>query len=159
MGSWKFEGLDTFINLSLETIKRTDRVVGRSIYPGAKIMSNEIKRAIDSLPVERRPRRGRRTTISEKQKQGLQESFGIAKIRKDKWGYNVKAGFDGYNEIKTKKYPKGQPNAMIARSLNSGTSFLRKNPFIDRTVESNKQRTIEAIEKQFDKELERIWNK
>ena len=30
---------------------------------------------------------------------------------------NVKLGFDGYNGMKTKKYPKGQPNVLLARSI------------------------------------------
>ena len=47
-------------------------------------------------------------------------------------GLNTKIGFDGYNDVKTKKYPNGQPNMMIARSINAGTSFRRPYPFVQR---------------------------
>ena len=87
------------------------------------------------------------------------ESYGIAKIRKNKFGYNVKCGFDGYNDIVSKRWPNGQPNAMIARSINKGTSFMEAQPFMDTAVSSAEGATVEAMKNQFDHEIEKIWNK
>ena len=162
MASFESQGLDDFINLAIFTDRQINSVIGRSIHPGARLMANAVKKAIKNIPVDDRKSHkhgGIRTGITSKQKKGLQDSFGIAKIRKTRHGWDVKLGFDGYNEIVTKKYPKGQPNAMIARSINSGTSFMRSYPFMDMTVEANEEATVQKISDQFDKELDKIWNR
>lgn len=159
MASWDFEGMDTFIQMNFETIKRTDKIIRKSIHPGAKYMADEIKQALESIPVQDGHSRYRmRQGITTVQKNSLIESFGIARLRKGTWGYNVKLGFDGYNPIVTKRWPKGQPNAVVARSLNTGTSFLKRYPFMDMTVERCKAQTIKLIEDEFNEQLERVWN-
>ena len=60
-------------------------------------------------------------------------------MRDDKGYLNVKLGFDGYGRTKTKKYPKGVPNQLIARSVNTGTSFRKRNPFMDRAVRAKRK--------------------
>ena len=86
--------------------------------------------------------------------------MGIAKMKRKEGGvFDVKLGFDGYNEVKTKKYPNGQPNAMIARSINSGSSYMRRQPFMDMTIRVSKDRAEAAIEKKFNEELERFWSR
>ena len=165
MASFKCEGMEEFIETCIFTEKSLDRVIGRSIYPGAKIMSNAIKLATEGIPVNDRlfafaAYYGRmRKGITSRQKKALIDSMGIAEIKKNRFGYNVKVGWDGYNDIVSERWPKGQPNAMIARSLNSGTSFLQKYPFVDVTVSANASKTVQAISDQFDKELDKIWNK
>ena len=83
------------------------------------------------------------------------ESFGIAKMQDDHGFRNVKIGFDGYNEVKTKSFPNGQPNVMVARIFNSGTSFSSKQPFFDKAVRATrstaKQKMIEVAEKELEK--------
>lgn len=165
MASFKCEGMEEFIETCIFTEKSLDGIVGRSIYPGAKIMGDAIKAATAGIPVDDtlfrfsaqygRLRRG----ITSRQKKALIESMGIAEIKKNWFGYNVKIGWDGYNDIVTERWKDGQPNAMIARSLNSGTSFLQKYPFVDVTVNAYANPTVQAISEQFDKELDKIWNK
>lgn len=161
MASFESQGLDDFINLAVFTERQINSVIGRSIHPGARLMANAVKTAVQKIPVDdRKSHHGsRRQGITSVQKQGLIESFGIAKIRKTRYGWDVKIGFDGYNSIVTKKYPKGQPNAMIARSINSGTSFMKAYPFMDTTVKANEEATVQKISDQFDKELDKIWNR
>lgn len=165
MASFKCEGMEEFIETCIFTERSLDGIVGRSIYPGAKIMGDAIKAATAGIPVDDtlfrfsaqygRLRRG----ITSRQKKALIDSMGIAEIKKNWFGYNVKIGWDGYNDIVTERWKDGQPNAMIARSLNSGTSFLQKYPFVDVTVNAYANPTVQAISEQFDKELDKIWNK
>jgi hypothetical protein len=69
----------------------------------------------------------------------------------------VKLGFAGYNSTITDKYPNGQPNSMIARSLQSGTSFRARIPFVDNAVSAKKsaceQKMIETFDKVLAKEM------
>ena len=56
--------------------------------------------------------------------------MGIAKMMNKDGTYDIKIGFDGYDDEVTEKYPKGHPISMIARAVESGTSFMEKTPFI-----------------------------
>lgn len=160
MASFESTTMEEFINLCQVTDKRLKSVIGRSIHPAAKYMANKIKESIGTIPVDdSRSHKKRRQGLTTAQIEGLKESMGIARIRENVTGWNVKVGFDGYNtRLTSKKYPKGQPNAMIARSINSGTSFMVKYPFMDNTVRANEQVTVEKIEEQFSKELEKVWD-
>ena len=108
-------------------------------------------------------------------KKALQESMGIASMRKDRDGYNVKLGFDGYSDIRENRgYVDGKaitvynsnknpehrvPNAVIARTTNKGSSNLPAQPFMDRTIEVSRDKVEQAIMEQFSKELDKLWNK
>lgn len=160
MVSFKCTGIDEFLNICDLTVKQTDKILGRSIYPGGGIMYDAALRTVSAIrtdPAWRHP--GRRLGPTEQQKAGLAESLGIAKIRKERWGLNVKIGFDGYNDIVTKRWPKGQPNMMVARSVESGTSFMQPQYFMERAVNAATAAVEKAIEEQFYEELGNIWNK
>lgn len=164
MATWKFVGMEDFINLCIHSEKQLDRTIGRSIYPGALVMANALKEATANLVTDdgkgakHRAGSPKRRGPTPEQKQALIGSFGIAIIRKNVYGYNVKAGWDGYNGIVTARWPKGQPNAMVARSVNAGTSFMSPQPFVDNTVRRMEQTTVTAIEKEFENQLRKIWN-
>lgn len=164
MASIKFEGLEEFINLCIFTDKQLDRIVGRTIYPGGRVMSSAIQASMRNIRTSEEYQKnarqyGRKIMPTKRQVAALIESFGIAKIRKNKYGYNVKCGYDGYNDIVSERWPKGQPNAMIARSINKGTSFMMAQPFMDAAVSSAEGATIEAMKNQFDHEIDKIWNR
>lgn len=160
MASFESTTMEEFINLCQITDRRLKSVIGRSIHPAAKYMADRIKESISSIPIDDiKGHKKKRQGLSSAQVAGLVESMGIARIRENATGWNVKVGFDGYNtRLTSKRYPKGQPNAMIARSINSGTSFMIKYPFMDMTVKANEQVTVEKIEEQFSKELEKVWD-
>ena len=94
--------------------------------------------------------------ISEEQKQGLINGFGIAPMQNDNGYLHVKLGFDGYNSVKTKNYPNGQPNSVIARSVNSGTSFRQRIPFVDNAVSRAKAAAEEKMIKKLDTEIKDV---
>lgn len=157
-----------------------DDLIEKAIYPGAGLIADELRKAIEALPVIDRnvretgpntvggksvqkeagqnkaakPHKGAPRGVTKLEKEGLLEGFGLAPIREDagkKGGYiNTKAGMDGYNKHITAQYPKGHPNAMIARSVESGTSFRQKTPFIAPTVRKYKDHAERLIAKEFD---------
>ena len=89
----------------------------------------------------------------------MQEGFGITNMRHENGAWNVKIGFEGYNEVQTKTYPNGQPNALIARSVESGSSVRDKTPFIAPAVNAcrkNAQTTMEVV---IQKQIEAITKK
>lgn len=134
-------------------------IAGKAVYEGAKIVADAVKQEIEALPVEEsRKHSGDDMAhgVTVTQKRGLREGFGIAKMRADGSFYHVKLGFHGFNGTATDEYPSGQPNAMIARSVESGTYFRRKNPFISRAVRRTKEAAEKKMAQVVDEEVKKI---
>ena len=161
MAKFVFQGLEEYEKLltKLSTSESIQAVCGASIYAGADVMADAIRSGIDALPVVDHRKRGSPNNqisgITSAQKRGLQESFGVTPMGRENGYYNVKLGFDGYNSVKTKYFPRGQPNALIARAVNSGTSFRQKNSFLDRAVRKAKPKTLEAMTDAFDEAIKK----
>lgn len=158
MAKLKFSGLDEYVSQLKTLVTVSEVCIGRAVHDGAGVVADAMKAAIESLPIDERYVRPGNTLngISSLQKKGLIEGFGIATLRNDNGYLNVKLGFDGYNGVKTKQFPSGQPNAMIARSINAGTSFRQRVPFIDNTVRQQKDACEKKMKETFDKELKKV---
>lgn len=153
-------GVDQYLSRLENLYNASEETCGKAIYAGAEIVTDEIKKNLEKLPTDEGfAREGEMLQgIKEKQKRALISVFGIAKMRNDNGYWNVKAGFDGYNQIKTKKYPKGQPNPMIARSVEAGTSFMRKHPFVAPAIRATKERAERKMAEIVDNETDKIMN-
>ena len=153
------KGLNDYIKAIQRLKKGSDVIIRKGIYDGAAILADGVKQEIKNRPIDNshgtseKPVNG----VSKKQKSDLIEGMGIAPIREDGDYVHAKIGWDGYGEAKTKKYPRGVPNQLIARSVNSGTSFRKKNPFVNRAVSKNKKQAekkmAETIENEIKKEM------
>lgn len=148
-------GLDEYLSKLGNLEFRAHEHVGKAIYYGADIVADSVKSAIDSIPSKEG---GHKRGVTDYQRKGLKEGLGIAKMRNDNGMYNVKVGFDGYNGHPTKTFPKGQPNALIARALEKGTSFAPKTPFIDKAVRRVKAQAEEKMRKILEEEIQKTMN-
>ncbi len=155
-------GITEYIALFGNLEFSTSLIIGKSIYEGAKIVADAIREEIKSLPVvpddaeERKSQRGKKRNPTQTEIDGMLEGLGIAKMQNDSGFYNVKIGMDGYNANVTEEYPNGKPNAMIARSIESGTSFMRKNAFITRAVRKTRKQAENAMKDEVDKQINKI---
>lgn len=153
------DNMDAYISRLEKLYWSSEETIKRAVYPGAGLVADAIAKSIDSIPVEKQfnaTADNKLHGISAMQKAGLREGLGIAKFQ-DQNGYiHVKIGMDGYNNVRTKKYPKGQPNAVIARSVESGTSFRAKYPFIRSAVRATKAACEAKIRQQFDEEVKKL---
>lgn len=149
------KGLDDFASKISAMTDRSEGVFKRGVYQGMSVIVKAVAAEIDRLPVAEEHGTPEKPikTINGKQKKGLKEGLGIAKIRNDGGVVNTRTGFEGYNGIRTAKYPNGQPNAMIARSVVSGTSFRLKNDFIRRAMSASKAEAIRAAGEEMDKAI------
>lgn len=139
----------------LEALERSFRheVAGKAIYNGAAIVADAIQAGISGLRTTDGEQLGK---LSAKQRYGLHQSLGIAKLQDDAGQLNVKIGWDGYNDVKTKRWPKGQPNQMIARSVERGTSFMPATPFVKQAVSKSRKAALEAMGDTVDQEIQKI---
>ena len=155
----KIKGLREYENRLLKLENLTREILGEAIYEGAGLVADAVKSSIESIPIDERYVTGGATLygITPEQKAGLRDGFGIARMRDDNGFLNVKLGFEGYNSQVTTKYPGGQPNSLIARSVNAGTSFRQRIPFIDNAVNQTKgaaeQKMTETAEKAIGKAM------
>lgn len=161
MATMQIRGVSEYLKALSKMEKSAEGSVKKAVYEGAKIVVEACAEGVKSIPVvsgkdgygtEERPTRG----VHRKQKQGLEESLGISKMKNENGFINVKIGFSGYNDFTTGKYPMGQPNVLIARSVESGTSFRVKHPFMRPAVNRSKNQAIYAMDRQLREDLE-FW--
>lgn len=159
MASFEFKGIDKYIK-KLETFRLVtkDAVLGRTTYAGAAVVADAVRKSIEALPVGPGTAKDGELvdTVTPTQKRGLLDGFGISPIQDDDGFLNVKLGFDGYNGTRTKNYPKGQPNVLIARAVNSGTTFRKKTRFVDKAVSASRKAAEKAMDETCNREIEKI---
>lgn len=159
MARFEFGGIDTYIQqLNKLQAATRDSVIGKTVYAGAEVVADSVRSAIQALPVGSGQASGNELvdTVTLPQKAGLLDGFGISRMKDDNGFVNVKLGFAGYNATRTEKYPRGQPNALIARSVNSGTTFRKKTKFVDKAVNSARKSAETAMDAACSREIEKI---
>jgi HK97 gp10 family phage protein len=152
------DGIDNYIRQLQNCADKTENIIKRSAWEGARVVMDAVKAEAQTIPTHGSTKGSTDVIdgLTPTQKAGVIASLGIARFRQDGNFLNVKIGSDGYNTVYTKKYPKGQPNAMLIRSLESGTSFRNPYPFVSRAVSKTRGKSIEAMRKQCDEEIKKI---
>lgn len=140
--------------------KEFERVAKKAVYAGAEILADQVKQNMQGLPEDefRRLKEGEQFKgVPIQQKNELIESFGITRMNYDKYGvFHAKLGFDGYGKYKSKKYPKGLPNDLLARSIESGSSVRVKTPFFRKAVAAKKAEAQRRMEEIINEEFNKI---
>lgn len=131
-------------------------VCGKAVYKAAGIVTDSIRSGISSVPT--RTKEHPKTGLSPSERSGLEKGLGIAKLSNDNGFVNVKIGFAGYNDHSTKRWPSGQPNAVIARSIERGTTFRHATHFVKKAVASTRKEAIDAMGRVVDEEIEKIMH-
>ena len=158
------KGLDNYIAYLQSINAVTDEMIGEAVYDMAKVVADKVRINIQALPAV--PNAANIATyrqgysrLSEPEKQGLLDGFGVSPMQDDNGYRNVKLGFDGYNSVKTKKYPQGQPNSLIARVTESGSSYREKTPFIRPAVNAARKPAEKAGQAKIDEKIKSIKTK
>lgn len=156
MAKLEVGALDEYLDmLSKIESSKSEVIIKKSLYEGGKTVADEIKKEINGLAISDNPFKG----ITADEKKDLKKGFGIAPVQKKDGDFNIKIGFDGYgHKTRSKKFPKGVPIPLTARSIISGTSFRSKNDFVGRATRRVKKKAIEkmdeVINEEFKKEME-----
>jgi hypothetical protein len=161
MAKFSIKGTDE-LELKLSQLgKMSTKIAKDVVMAGAQPVADEIRRGIEGLPVDEL----KQLKASEKfnvspygELKDLADSLGIAPPDIDGAGnINTKVGFDGYGSYPTKKYPKGVPNKLIARSIESGSSVRKKTPFVRTAINRSKKKSLEEMKKKCDEEIKIIF--
>ena len=162
MAKISFKGGDDF-GVRLEKLGQMNAraSVERAVAKGAGVVTDAIRRGLKAIP-------GRKDIflwgnqmlqgIFEREKKDLLASLGISPILTNKDGYtHAKVGFDGYGSRKTKKYPQGVPNQLIAASVENGSSFRYKVPFVRPAVNKVRNKAIKAMDDSINSDIAEIF--
>lgn len=156
------KGDDYLFKISQLELATKEGILGPAIYEAGNIIADAIRAELESIPTDNRYVTGNEMANGPNayQKKGLMRALGVAKMRMDEAGfYNIKIGFDGYNKLKTKRWPNGQPHQMVARSVERGTSWLKANPFVKRAVTKNRAKAINIMKTTVDQKIYEIMRK
>lgn len=161
MARFQFKGLKEYAEYLQRIGANSKEICGAGVYAMAEVVTDQIRANLDALPTVTESealaayRKKQKTGLTSAQKKGLQEGLGVSPMENDNGYWNVKVGFDGYNKVKTQKYPNGQPNVMIARATESGSSVREKMPFVRPAVSTSQRSAIEIAKKVIDEEIKK----
>ena len=164
MARIKFSGLEEYELRLAHLSERTPEIAGRAIYEGAAIVTDAIRANIQGLHAvsdkaglfaykEKKP-----APLTETAKRGLLDGLGVTPMQDDGGYYNVKVGFDGYNDLKTRKYPKGQPNQLVARGLEFGSTIAQKRPFVRPAINATRKLAEAKMAEVLDEETKKLMD-
>ena len=164
MGKITLTGFDEYVRKVEDLKADVTKICKATVYPGAGILAEAVRKEVDALPTIRDSealgnwRAGTvQPHLSESQKAGLQASLGISPIKKEASGsVQASVGFPGYNSVITKHFPNGQPNPEVARSLEKGTSYLQRDPFMSRAVRAARKAAVAAMAEECDNQIARV---
>ena len=147
----------------LEFAAAQGTLLEEAVKAGAKPVADEIRRRLDALPSDdfRKLEPGEKFTgVPVVNHLDLLDSFGLTPVDRDRNGFvHVKAGFDGYGSKPTKAYPKGIPNQLLARAVESGSSVREKTPFVRPAVNATRKEAEAEMDRVVRQELEKIFEK
>lgn len=124
-----------------------------ALYDGAAVVADAIHSAVGSLPsVTTRPFDG----VSDSDREDLAAGIGIAKFAESADSVDTAISFNGYARRTEARYPNGVPLAMIARSLESGSSLRQKHPFVRPAAQGAKAAALAAMAKKAEEEVNKI---
>ena len=138
----KVVGLDDVMNTLAGLNKNAEAVAAESLYEGAGIVADAFANAAKSIRTEPFTYKKKQRLPSPEEKAAVVGKTGIAQFTKNGSEVNTLVGVSGaagYADIG------GKPKAvrLIARSINSGTSFMPKQP-VFRKAKSASQKAAKA---------------
>lgn len=142
MATITFPGIEQYEKQLEQIGRQAPKILSGALYDGAGILADAVQEEIKGLD-----------RLDPKQREGLSKGLGIASFWEKNGNLQTKIGFEGYNRWKTKRWPRGQPNAMIARTTIRGTSWMMPNRFTDRAARKARERCIKAMQTRMDREL------
>ena len=130
------------------------KIAAKALYEGAGIMADEIKKGAESIRTApfKYAREGTRFPSPEEKEIVMQAGVSIAKFNKEGAEVDTSVGYRnaGYADLNGKQ----KPIPVIVNAINSGTSFMTKQPFVRKAASSGGKKAMEAMKKAIEAEFE-----
>lgn len=156
-GGFRFEtrGLGEAMQ-ALEACTNIKGIQKLALYQGADAVADEMRRQVSALRTSDHYVSGKKRYCYPEDKEALENALGIAKFKESADGTNTKVGFKDYF---IGRNGESFPLPLIANSINAGTSFMYKQPFIQLTLNNAKTEAYKRMESVFDAEFEKLLKK
>ncbi len=153
MAKIEMTGASDVLKMLNDLSRTTGDICRRAVFSGAGVLANALAEAVEDLPAEEfHPLPGAPNggdplnVVTQDDKEDIRKGLGISRINDTGDGADVAISFNGYTRHTERKYPNGVPIPMVVRSIESGSSTRRKNPFIRRTVSAYTEAIQQAEE-------------
>jgi len=145
--SIQVEGMNELIRSMEKLPEKAAKVAAEALYEGAGIVADKVSGAVNGIATEPfKYATGGRTRKPSPEEKALVAGakHGVAKFRKNGVSVQTSVGYQnaGYGTINGKTKPIPQ----IANAINSGTSFMQKQPFMRKAFSQSKGPAQAAIE-------------
>ena len=155
MMSMKTDGSEEISRVLTELGEKAEEVAGTALFDGAAVVADAFTNAIGQIQTEpfryKKPFR----KPSPEEVAAIRGKTGIARFRKNGSEVNTIIGLQpkaGYVMLGKRKTAVEE----IARSINSGTSFMAKQPVFRKAASSSRKPATEAIIRTAEKKLKEI---
>ena len=145
--SIQVEGMNELIRSMEKLPEKAAKVAAEALYEGAGVVADKVSGAVNGIATEPfKYATGGRTRKPSPEEKALVAGakHGVAKFRKNGVSVQTSVGYQnaGYGTINGKTKPIPQ----IANAINSGTSFMQKQPFMRKAFSQSKGPAQAAIE-------------
>ena len=153
----KVDGMTEVSDLLGKLEQQAPAVAAQALYDGAGIMAGEIRKGAESIrtaPFKYAAHGSTRLPSPEEKEIVVAAGAGIAKFDKAGTEVNTSVGYraSGYANLNGKQKPIPQ----IVNAINSGTSFMGKQPFIRKAASSGSPRAMQAMKDKIEQAFEAI---
>lgn len=153
---YRFKGLKEYVK-KLENLSNSFNAqvcVENAVTEGSKVVSELTLKELQGLPTDEKwgtpesPKKG----IRKYEKNDLIKSWGVTPLQLKGNMIDRKTGVDR-DANRTGTY-----NIVIARSLEAGTSYMKKNPVISRASRKARTPCLNAMQESLNRDITRIFN-
>ena len=154
----KVDGIEELSRKLTDLGDRAEEVAAKALYAGAGVMANAYRNAAASVRAQ--PFRYavfKKRDPSFEEKAAIQGQTGIAKFDKSGSEVQTSVGLKGSGYVTIA----GKQKAVrkIANAINSGTSFMNKQPFFRKAVSQNAGKALEVMDKKIREKIDEKLNK
>lgn len=155
-GYFKADGLDELSKMLQGVGDSAAEIAAAGLYAGAGVAADAMTAAVNSIATDefRYAPNGQTRLPSPEEKAALEGKTGIARFNGTATEIDTLVGFNhaGYATIGGKR----KPVIVIARSINSGTSFMKKQPVFRRAVSKAKTSATQAVVEAAEKKIKEL---
>lgn len=161
-GKMVVTGIDEVVDMLGRLGESAGGIASRALYEGAGVMADAMSRAADSIKTEpfryARVKKGEKRLPSPEEAEALKNHTGIAHFQGGGTEVDTLVGFQkaGYVDIHGQRKTYRKAVGQIANAINSGTSFMDKQPVFRRAISRTRQAATEAIISAAEAEIDKL---